>query len=71
MNKAKMTTMNAIKLEAFLHSQNVSASWMIYYPRLLSDTLRDTELIKNVPGDIGCPDRKESRLCSGRKTGSH
>ena len=37
---------------------------MICYPRLLSDTLKDTGLIKNVRGGIGCQyfDRKESRL---------
>ena len=64
MNKAKMTTMSAIKLEAFLHSQNMSASWMICHPRLLRNTLKNTELIKNVRGGIGCQyfDRKESRL---------
>ena len=58
--------------EVFLYSQNVSASWMIRYPRLLSDTLKDTGLIKNVRGGIGCQyfDRKESRL-SALETGSH
>lgn len=64
MNETKVTTMSAIKLEAFLHSRNMSASGMICYPRLLSNTLKNPELIKNVQGGIGCQyfDRKESRL---------
>jgi len=64
--------MSATEFEVFLCGQNASASWMICYPRLLSDTLKDTGLIKNVRGGLGCQyfDRKKSRL-SALETGSH